>query len=359
MRRLLSLRRIERIGIGRVELGDLFDEYFVEARQEFLETDDVNVLVEQVTEQLVGFLPAVELNIYAGGGGIEQLVTIAEAIGQVSFEFEVELIVLEAAADVGDFALQDILALIDKYDEFAELFHLLHPVGTEDDARTVGVEAEDLGPHPGGVYGVQAAEGLIQNQKPGAVDDGGDELNLLLHTLTEFFDLLVPLATEVEFIEPFLSGGGGFGLIHSLEAGKVKQVLTDVHFLVQAALFGQVADLGGVITTEGFAVKEYLATVGSGDGGDHTDQARLAGAVGAKQAEDGVGWHGEGHIVDGDFFAISFADFFYTDDGGGHKKMIKGNAQGDQLIPADGPASCKFSRYSTKTTDQYVPKPDL
>ena len=85
----------------------------------------------------------------------------------------------------------------------------------------------------------------------------------------------------------------------ALEPAVVAEQAADRHLLVEAALFGQVADAvargGGV----GGAEHLDLPCVGQQDVHDHPERRRLAGAVGADEAVDRSGGHGERQVVDG------------------------------------------------------------
>ena len=65
-------------------------------------------------------------------------------------------------------------------------------MGGEHESRSLSLEGKDLALENLGIYGVKATEWLIEDQQAGLMHDGRDELDLLLHSLRELFDALVP-----------------------------------------------------------------------------------------------------------------------------------------------------------------------
>ena len=185
----------------------------------------------------------------------------------------------------------------------------------EDDARPLLLQAQNFGTHTRGVHRIQAAKGLIEDQQLGVMDHRCDELNLLLHALTELFDFFRPLIFQVEFPQPFAGSFLGLLFAQPLQAGQVEQLFSDVHLLVQPTLFGQIPDLRRVVTTERLALKEDLPGIRSRDRGDHPDERGLARTIRPQHPEDGIGRHGEGYVVNGDFFPVGFTDVFNFNDG--------------------------------------------
>ena len=93
-----------------------------------------------------------------------------------------------------------------------------------------------------GVDGIEAAEGLVHDDEVGLVQQGGDELDLLLHALGELFGLLGDGLGDLHALAPdvgALAGGGG---VEAVELAEEDELVDDLHLLVEAALFGQVAD---------------------------------------------------------------------------------------------------------------------
>ncbi len=102
----------------------------------------------------------------------------------------------------------------------------------------------------GGVDGVEAAEGLVHDDEVGLVEQGGDELDLLLHALGEIFGLLGDGLGDLQPLAPGVGALGGDGGVEAVELAEEDELVEDVHLFVEAALLGQVAD-----ALEGFAVE--------------------------------------------------------------------------------------------------------
>ncbi len=102
-----------------------------------------------------------------------------------------------------------------------------------------------------------------------------------------------------------------------MELAEEDELVDDLHLLVEAALFGQIADAVEVLAVEGLAEELHVAGVGHGDADHHADGGGLAGAVGAEEAEHAAGLDLEGEIFDGDFGVVGFADLLEFDDGHG------------------------------------------
>ena len=129
------------------------------------------------------------------------------------------------------------------------------------------------------------------------MDHGGDELDLLGHTLGEFLDLLVPPVLDAETDEPVLQFAGRVTVRHPTELRQVHCLVTDLHLAVQAALFREIADMGHVGGRDGMSLEPNLALGGDGDAVDDADEGRLARSVRPEQAEDLSFGDVEGHVV--------------------------------------------------------------
>ncbi len=86
------------------------------------------------------------------------------------------------------------------------------------------------------------------------------------------------------------------------------ELVHDLHLLVEAALFGQVADALEMLAVKRLAEEADRAGVGHGDADHHADAGGLAGAVGAEEAEHAARLNGEAEVCDGDLGVVGFAD---------------------------------------------------
>ncbi len=120
---------------------------------------------------------------------------------------------------------------------------------------------------------------------------GRDKLHLLLHALRELLHLAVTPLGEVEPLQPFLHLAHGKRFGHALEASQIHYLVGNLDFLVEAALLGQVANVGDVVLPHLAAVEQHRAAVGTRDAVDDAYERCLAGTVRPEQAIDATLWH--------------------------------------------------------------------
>ena len=148
-----------------------------------------------------------------------------------------------------------------------------------------------------GIDGVEATERLVEDEDFRLVDDGGDELDFLLHTFREFLDFLVPPASDFKLVEPCFQAFLCFDFLYAFEFSQINGLLPDFHFLVKAAFFGQVADAGDVLLAKFLAVNQHLTRVGGGDLVEDADEGGLARAVRTQKAVYATLWNLDAHTV--------------------------------------------------------------
>ena len=103
--------------------------------------------------------------------------------------------------------------------------------------------------------------------------------------------------------------------VEAVKLAEEDELVDDLHLLVEAALFRQVADAMKRAAVEGFVEERDRAGVGHGHADHHADGGGFAGAVGAEQAEHRARLNGEREAFDRDFRAVDFADVVKFDDG--------------------------------------------
>ena len=130
------------------------------------------------------------------------------------------------------------------------------------------------------------------------MNHGGDKLHLLCHTLRESFNLLVAPLGEVEAMQPLVGGSDGIAARHSLEAAKIDNLLGNLHFLVESALLGQVANVAHVGIALRLAAEEHLSAVGLCDAVENANERSLSGTVRSEQAIHAATGHRETHVVE-------------------------------------------------------------
>ena len=88
---------------------------------------------------------------------------------------------------------------------------------------------------------VEARERLVHEQDLGVVQDGGDELDLLLVALRQLLGAAVGVVRGAEAAQPVQRAAPGAVGRDAVQAGEEQELLEDPHPRVQAALLGQVA----------------------------------------------------------------------------------------------------------------------
>src|SRR5580704_7507320 len=118
--------------------------------------------------------------------------------GVVSFERDLDVVARITALDLAHAAGEDEMTARDEGDGVADFFDLIHAMGAEEDGLALLAQVDEGVHEEGGVDGIEAAEGFVHDDEVGFVEEGGDELDLLLHALRELFGFL----------------GDGFGDLH-------------------------------------------------------------------------------------------------------------------------------------------------
>ena len=116
--------------------------------------------------------------------------------------FDSDRVLSERPLDGLEFSGENRPPVVNQADRVAHHFHLFHAVRGENDGRALIAQLEhDVLDHPG-VDGIQAREGFVQNENGRAMEDGGDELNFLLHAFGKVVDFLVDPLAQLQPFEP-------------------------------------------------------------------------------------------------------------------------------------------------------------
>ena len=119
------------------------------------------------------------------------------------------------------------------------------------------------------------------------MEEAGGEGHTLLPTAGELARELVFTMREAEVFEPLVNGF--FGIGNSVDAGDEGEVFLDREVLVKAEALGHVADLafdGGAFADHIETQASSLPRIGSEEAAEHSDEGRLAAAVGAEEPVD-------------------------------------------------------------------------
>jgi len=102
---------------------------------------------------------------------------------EVAIVLKLNAAVSVAGPDLTEVSEENAAALVDKTDGVAEAFDGIHTMGGKEDGLALLLEIEERVFEDDGAGGIESAERLIKDHEVRIVNDGGDELHLLLHSL--------------------------------------------------------------------------------------------------------------------------------------------------------------------------------
>jgi hypothetical protein len=214
---------------------------------------------------------------------------------------------LVALDDVGDVAGDDELALLEDDGLIAEVVELAEDVrGDEDGDAALAGAGEDVA-QVAAAARVEAVGGLVEDEQARAVEQAAGDEQALAHALGQGAGGGVALVDEVEGGEHLVDGGRELGLGELEALAEEAQVLGRRHVLVERVTVAEEADLtaqGGLVGARPHAVELDAALAGGEHGGEHAQGGRLAGAVGADEADDRAAGDREGEAADGPALAV-------------------------------------------------------
>jgi hypothetical protein len=235
----------------------------------------------------------------------------------ISFKEHLDPVARVMRFDIAHGAGEDEVSIVDERDGVAELFDLVHAMGREKDGAALAAEVDEGVLQNDGVDGIESAEGLVHDDEFGLMQQGRDELDLLLHSLGELFSLFADGVGDPEALAPVVGALAGGGRAETVELPQEDELVHHLHLLIETALLGQVADAMEVLAGEGLAEETDGAGIGHRNADHHTDGGGFAGAIGAEETEHGAGFDVEADVVDGDFCVVDLTDFLELDDGHG------------------------------------------
>ena len=158
-----------------------------------------------------------------------------------------------------------------------EPFDQLQLVGGEDDRDlALGDLGEEGAAERVDAVGVEAGEGLVEDQQVGFVDQRDAELDPLLVAERERLDRVVGPRRDPEALHPAVRRRARVGLARAVQPRHVEELVVHPHLRVEAALLGHVADAPPRLGVDRRAAPEHLARVGGEDEGDAVQRRRLA-----------------------------------------------------------------------------------
>ena len=177
-------------------------------------------------------------------------------------------------------------AVVDDGDRFAHRLGRLHLVGREDERPAAVAELHERLAQEDEVDRVEPGERLVHQQHVRSVQHRRDELDLLLVPLRKLLGPPIRVLGDPEAGQPgerlALRAVGGV----AVQRRVVDELVEDVHPRVQAALLGQIAPRPPRQLADRPTVPADLAGVGPDDAEADPHRGRLAGTVGAEEAED-------------------------------------------------------------------------
>ena len=133
---------------------------------------------------------------------------------------------------------------------------------------------------------VQPRERLVDHDQVWLVDQGRNDLGLLLHAFAQVLDALVPVLGQIETLQPIGQAAARGRLVQPFERRQIDQGGFELQITIQAALLRHIADAVLLAFIHGTAEDRDLAHVRPEDIQHHADGRGLACAVGPQQSED-------------------------------------------------------------------------
>jgi hypothetical protein len=230
----------------------------------------------------------------------------------------------DAVLELGSGALTHEPAVVDDRDPVGELVGLLQVLGGQQHRRARVDQVADQRPQVVAAGGVQAGGGLVQEQHPGAADQGGGQVQAAAHPPGVGLDLPVGHVYQVNALEDFAGAPSRWTASQPIEPADHLDVLPAGEVVVNGGGLARQADPGAHARRVGAHVDAGDAggaRVRCQQGGEDPDESGLAGAVGAQQGMDGPGPHGQAQLVQRtDLAAVGLDQPLGLDDGVVHKR---------------------------------------
>ena len=216
-----------------------------------------------------------------------------------------------AFLEVVDAAAGEQLAGAQDHDVVADELDVGQEVAGEEQAHAFLVgEAAGHGEQFVAALGVHAVGRLVEDEEPGVVDDGGGELQALLHAGGIGFGLAVAGLAEADVVEHFVGALHGVAGAHAAQLAGVGDEVDAGEAGEEAFVLGDEAD--GLADVEAVledveAEDAALAAVDGDKAEQGADHGGLARAVGTEQA-DGPFGHGDGEVAESGDLAVGLGD---------------------------------------------------
>lgn len=177
--------------------------------------------------------------------------------------------------------------------------------GHEDRAAPL-CEVPEVGPQPADAVGVKSVGGLVEQQYPRVAQQRRGQCQALAHPERVPACPAVRRRLEPDIAQHFIDAGGPDAGDRCHSAQMVATRAARVHATGVEHRSHDLSRVPEVRVPD--PVVADLAAIGAGETDHHAHGRRLSGSVGADEARDATGRHGEGHVVDDDVLAVLLAD---------------------------------------------------
>ena len=183
---------------------------------------------------------------------------------------------------------------------------MLHDMGGEKHGRPGGMLGADNLFQRLLIDRVETGKGLVQDQEIRIVGQGGEDLDLLGHTLGKLGDLCAGKLSETRGLQQFIGPRIGLAGRQPLQAREIGHRLARGHLLVEPALFRQETDpaQGGQFRL--LPEQGHRTFIGGHDAERHAQAGGLAGPVGPEKADNRTRRNLKAQPVDGSKSAEPF-----------------------------------------------------
>ena len=194
--------------------------------------------------------------------------------------------------ELGPGTARDDAAVVDDGQAVAQRVRLIEVVGRQEHGGAAVPQAADLVPHSGSRLGVKPGRRLVEEQHDRAVDHPQPDIEPAAHAPGVGLDRPVAGVGQVQRLEQLRRPGVGIRAREAEQATLHHQLATAAHPRIRAAGLRDVADP----PTHRLRVPGHVVAGDTGDPGgrqeergEDPERGRLAGTVGAEEAEDRAG----------------------------------------------------------------------
>ena len=165
-------------------------------------------------------------------------------------------------------------------------------------------ELEQSALHQHRIHRIEAGERLVHDDNARVVEQRGNELDLLLHALGKLLGFLRQSIGDLHALGPFDGPLARLFSREPVQLAEEDQLLQNLHFFVEAALLGQVANALQALALERLAEKPDPAGVGKRDAHHHANGTGFARSVRPQQAKHLARVDRQTQVADGNLVLV-------------------------------------------------------